>query len=242
MASLEDFRTKVAANADAAFRDYILHIDEMSLDYATGDNGELVPDAFKVVSIVFEFSDPNVITMRARQDNDPRDKIRKMSYLPWKNAGIDAGVAKATLDDKGPAYFSTSQLTGCRFTIQYGDASRKTATVLHLAGDVQGGKKPEGSATRDGLELANLPQGSDMKLRRRYSVGQMKPALFKKVGVESGTTLYYDGGKSAILGFRGTDGGWNFYAAEEKFEKGAGFRNLATGQSVTTSIATNVNG
>jgi hypothetical protein len=239
MPSLEDFRTKVALNADAAFKDYVLHIDEMSLDYAPGANGQLIAAEFKPsLMVVFEFSEPNIITMRAKRDTD--EGGREISYLPWKNAS-DGGMAQARLTGGGPPYFSTSQLTGCRFTIQYDDGSRKTVTVQHLAGDVQGGKKPEGSATRDSIETRNLPTGSDLQLRHRYSIGQMKPLQFKQLNLASGITLYYDGGKAAIFGYRNKGGVWVFYASEEKFDSGVGLRNLGTGFAVTTSINVNAN-
>ncbi|HTW72139.1 MAG TPA: hypothetical protein VME47_19805 [Acetobacteraceae bacterium] len=225
MASLQDFREKLAQNANRAFTEYVLIIDEMSLDYATGEDGTLVQDEFKVVTVVFEYSGPNVITMRAKRESD--EGGRQISYLPWKNAHA-GGISQARLTGDGPQYFSTSQLTGCRFTIQYDDASRQTATVLHLAGDVQGEKKPEGSATRDGLEQNALSPQAKPTLKRSYSIGQMKSAKFKEMGVATGTKLYYDGGKAAIFGYRKKSGAWTFYAAEQKFGLGAGLVNLTT--------------
>ncbi len=236
MPDLDDFRTKLASDAAVAFKDYVMHFDEMSLDYADDGNGQLVPDEFKVIEIVFEFVPPNVIMMRAKREGDIGG--REISYLPWKKADF-GGSARASLDGSGPRYFSTSQIDGCRFTIQYGDESRKTCTVLHLAGDVSGGKKPEGSATRDGLEAQGLPNGADPLLRRRYSIGQMKPAKFKQLN--TGTTQYYDGGKTAVFGYRNSSGAWVFYGAEEKFDSGSGLKNLVTKQAVTGPINNNAN-
>ena len=232
MPSIEDFRTKMASDANAAFTDYILHVDEMSLDVATDESGRQSVAEFRVVKVAFTFADPNVITMAASLAGT------EMSYLPWKNAGL-GGMARARLDGTGPAYFSTSQLSGCRFTVQYDDAGRTTATVLHLAGDVVGGKKPEGSDTRDVLQAANLPQGADARLRRSYSIGQMKPLAYKEAKIAAGTTLFYDGGKAAIFGYRNRAGVWTFYAAEERFDRGVGLTNLSTGQKVRTSITAN---
>lgn len=181
MPSLEDFREKMTRDADEAMKEYVLLVDCFSLDYAPAVGGPPIQDEFKVVPVIFEFSaagTKSFITMRGRKASDPAG--RDISYLPWKNAASGA-VAKATLDGSGPAYFSTSQLDGCRFTIQYHDASHKTVTVQHLAGDL-GGSGTDGSAARDRKQAEGMPADANPTLRRRLSFGPGEGKLGRVAG------------------------------------------------------------
>lgn len=239
MPSLEDFRQKLASNADDAMKEYALLIDFASLDYAAGVNGETVFADFKRVSVVFEYeliAGKNIIRMRAKSGADVDGK--EISYLPWKNAASGA-VARATLDGDGPAYFSTSQLDGCRFTLQYHDADRKKVTVLHLAGDY-GGSGKDGSEARDQLENAALPAAANPQLRRRFSVGTGVGKMGRigstyKAG--RADTAYYDGGKATVFGYRNKQGAWVFYGQDmTTSNQGQGLKNLGTGAQVAGPI------
>jgi hypothetical protein len=243
MPSLEDFREKMNRNADEAMKEYVLLVDCVSLDYAPALGGPPIQDEFKIVPVIFEFSaegTKSFITMRGRKASDPAG--RDISYLPWKNAASGA-VAKATLDGSGPAYFSTSQLDGCRFTIQYHDANRQTVTVQHLAGDL-GGSGTDGSVARDLKEAENMPAGAKPELRRRLSFGPGEGKL-GKVGRDYKATrpdtIYYDGGKSSVFGYRNSAGAWVFYAQDidNRTNKGKGLKNLGTGASVGGPINAN---
>lgn len=244
MPSLGEFRAQMEINADQAMRDYVLLVDCKSLDYATSPEGALIQDNFKTVEVVFDFAivnGLNVITMRAKKASDP--KGRPISYLPWKNAASGA-MAKATLDEAGPAYFSTSQLDGCRFTIQYHDASHKTVTVQHLAGDY-GGSGTDGSAQRDVLEAQHMPAAADPTLRRRLSFGPGQGKTGQRAGpiYRAGRqdTVYYDGGKSSLFAYRNNKGAWVFYAQDidSRNGRGLGLKNLFTKQAVTGPINAN---
>jgi len=240
MPSLEDFRSKLNSNADTAFREYILLIDCKSLDYE-GPSGQEVHAEFKRVTVVFEYSAPNIITMRAKTDQGPGGQ--SISYLPWKNAA-SGGMSKVRLDGTGPAYFSTSQLDGCRFTLQYHDADRKTVTVQHLAGDLGGPDVATGSAQRDLKEAESLDNSPNASRPRRFSIGSGKGKMGgagRALRASKPDTTYYDGGKAAVFGYRNNQGAWAFYGAEidNGRGRGAGLTNLGTGTKVTEPINTN---
>ncbi len=239
MPSLEEFRTLLAQDADAAFKAYALLINCASLDYVETSPGVFGFDEFKNVKVAFAYQvedGKDAIIMSASNDPTAKDA----SYLPWKNAE-NGGVSKATLDGSGPAYFSTSQLDGCRFTIQYHDADRKTVTVQHLAGDLKAqGRK--GYELRDDLETANAPPNADPVLRRRFSIGSGpgKTGGAGKILKESRPdTVYYEGGKAAVFGYRNGSGAWLFYGAEMTPRNvGQGLRNLTSNTRVTGSLKT----
>jgi hypothetical protein len=241
MPSLEDFLDKLETDADVAFSDYILLIDCTSLDYS-GPKGQEVQAEFKRVSVLFEYAPDNIIRMRAKKDSDTGAK--EISYLPWKNAA-SGGVSKVTLDGNGPAYFSTSQLDGCRFTLQYHGADRKKVTVQHLAGDLGGPSVKTGSTARDTLEAQSLLASPDAPRPRRYSIGS-GPGKMGKAGqalrLANPETTYYDGGKAAVFGYRNDQGAWVFYGAEIDNQSGTGrgLKNLGTGAKVTGPIDTDV--
>jgi hypothetical protein len=237
MPSLKDFRDKLESNAEAAFSDYVLLIDCVSLDYS-GPQGQEVQAEFKRVNVIFEYSPENIILMRAKKDSEPGGK--EVAYLPWKNAA-SGGVSKVTLDGDGPAYFSTSQLDGCRFTLQYHGADRKKVTVQHLAGDLGGPSVKTGSTARDTLEAQSLLTSPDAPRPRRFSIGS-GPGKMGKVGqtlrATKTDTTYYDGGKAAVFGYRNNQGAWVFYGAEIDNQSGTGrgLKNLGTGAKVTGSL------
>ncbi len=207
MPSLEEFRTLLKENEEKALTDYVIHVDQ-SLDGQADVNNVLVNNPFAEQEVSFEFIEPNIIRMRPKIEGDGH--VRKVWYLPWKSRD----VAKGDLDETGARFFSTSQLNGCRFTIQYADATRKRATVLHLAGDFD---FKDGSTQRETLETQELGAVGDAKLRRRYSIGQSKLPASPKIGkriVGDETRLYYGGNKASIFGFRDKTGAWNFWAQE----------------------------
>ncbi len=239
MPSLADFREKLKDDTDAAMTQYSILIDAPSLDYTGVGTENVAFDEFKQVKVVFEYkleTGKHIISMRAASNGDGR----KIWYLPWKNDAFGA-VAKATLDGKGPRYFVTSQLDGCRFTIQYHDTDRKTATVLHLAGD-HGGPGKLGSEKRDVLETQNLPNGSKPTLKRRFSIGfgpgknSASGAAYK---LSRSSTSYYDGGMGTVFGYRNKADAWVFYGLDIERNQGKGLINLGTGNKVTGSLNAN---
>lgn len=237
MPSLDEFKTLLDSNADEAFRQYSLLIDYDQLDFNAARTAH---DEFKSVTVTFVYSEiagNPVILMTPAADG------RKMSYLPWKNAS-EGAIAKITLNDKGPNYFSTSQLDGCRFALQYHDTDHRVVTVQHLAGDVAGTTGKAGTAERDRLEALaapDLPATATPDLRRRLSVGRgvgkngRIGATFKASRPD---TTYYDGGKAAVFGYRNKSGAWVFYEAEtdEGTGRGVGLKNLWTKTAVTGSL------
>jgi hypothetical protein len=236
---LEDFRDKLKSNADTAFKEYVLLIDCASLDYA-GPQGQEVQAEFKRVSVIFEYSPENIILMRAKKGSEAGGQ--EIAYLPWKNKA-SGGVSKATLDGDGPSYFSTSQLDGCRFTLQYHGADRKKVTVQHLAGDLGGPGVKTGSTARDALEAQSLLTSPDAPRPRRFSIGSGPGKMGnagKTLRVDKPDTTYYDGGKAAVFGYRNNQGAWVFYGAEIDNQSGSGrgLKNLGTGASVTGPINT----
>jgi hypothetical protein len=228
MPSLEDFRTKLNGDDNArqqAMTDYVINVDAASLD---GDTSKL--QACREQEVSFVFQDPNVIIMRAKQGGDANAK--KIWYLPWF---VD-GASKAVLGPDGPAYFSTSQLDGCRFTIQYDDASRKRATVLHLSGRLgMGNKLSEARNAKEVEEFGALPHGP---LVRRYSSASLAKTGSPKLKAEKAAkalkdneTILYSGNKAFIWGFRKKDGVWDFFAHEiendwQRGDTGLGYKAL----------------
>jgi hypothetical protein len=202
MASLSEFMDLLSTNLTKAMADYIVINHTESLD---GDVMNL--QACSERDVVFEFEGPNKIMIRAKKDSEKADQT--LWYLPW----VYNSLSKADLDGTGSAYFSTSLLTGCRFTVQFHDKSRKKATVMHLAGTLGTGTK-QGTEARDLLEKAALDDlgktvNVEKTLRRRYSFRVQK---IRKI--DDGETLYYGGNMAWIFGARGSDGAWNFIAQE----------------------------
>lgn len=200
MASLAEFLQLLDQNVDRAFRDYVFNVDSASMD---GDISQL--QACTARDVGFEFRPPNVIVLRAAREGDAWRS--EMWYLPW----MYNGASKAYLTGEGPAYFSTSQLDGCRFTVQYDDANRKKATVFHLAGSV--GHQKSGSLKRDEMALAaglktDLPEGRT----RSYSISSGVKPKFERIGEHF--KLQYSGNKAWVFGLRDDAGAWTFYAQE----------------------------
>jgi hypothetical protein len=230
MASLAEFQQLLKEQKyDQALTDYVIHVDQ-SLDGTVGQGDVLIGKAFGIQNVAFQFVDPNIINMRAKTEGD--SSLKEVWYLPW----VSQGSARADLDGTGPSYFSTSQLNGCRFTIQYADEHKKKATVLHLAGNFD---RSIGSMKRDELETSELGEMKDTRLRRRYSIGQSPkmPGATKEKGslqykiLNDQTRMYYGGNKASIFGYREKGGAWLFWAQEmdEKYGRpdiGKGRRNL----------------
>lgn len=201
MPSIDEFLELLSRDVDTAFKTYFFNIDGKSLDGDISAKQEC-----RHQKVRFDFVEPNVILMSALGDGGAEYE-NEIWYLPW----MHSGSSRADLDETGPAFFSTSQLDGCRFTIQYHDESRTKATVLHLAGNV--GHQSSGSELRDEMEAteklsADLPP----RLTRRYSISKGKKSSFEKVGEDF--SLKYDGNKASVFGFRREDGSWHFYAQQ----------------------------
>ena len=231
MPSLEEFQEMLDQDWDAALRTYVVHISEDLDGTISGTTIKRHAPERRDVEVVFEsIRDTYVILMRAKTGGDAGGKL--VSYLPWSPSSL-GGIARADLDGSGPRYFSTSQLSGCRFTVQYADALKKRATVLHLAGDFG---SSDGSGAREALETGALGSAPPGGLRRRYSIGQSAvPGLKsktsftdwgyqKKIGGDAGR-IYYDGNKASVFGFRTDDGAWHFWA-QEMVEGGAADKGL----------------
>lgn len=203
MPSIAEFLELLSEDDEKAFRTYFFNIDG-SLD---GDISK--SQDCRRQEVCFEFVDPNVILMRDPGSN-PTEYRNEIWYLPWRHRG----ASRADLGADGPAFFSTSQLDGCRFTIQYHDDSRRTATVYHLAGNVDGGSKG-----RSQLELkAGLKSDAPPGLTRRYSMSSGKTSFSEKLGKDF--LLKYDGDKASIFGFRDEKGAWHFYAQQMREPRG----------------------
>src|SRR5262249_16817293 len=147
-------------------------------------------------------------------DDSTRNSLR-IWYLPWKRwDGVNemSGLSQAVLDEKGPGIFLTSQLTGCRFTIQYHTGDKTKATVLHLAGNY--GENAKGAKARENVEGKSLETVPNGVPRRRYSIGRYskKPNLMPLP--LDGVRTYYDGGMATVLGVRGKDAKWRFFAQQ----------------------------
>lgn len=213
MPDLEDFLIKLEQDPVVALNEYNFKVDEESLDFVPGQIG--IQDEYKQVDVTL-VDEAQTIKLRAMTSGDsPRNSLR-IWYLPWKRwdkVNQMSGVSEATLDNKGPGIFLTSQLTGCRFTIQYHSGDMTKATVLHLAGNY--GENLKGAQARESVEseaLTNVPTGG--MLRRRYSIGRYsKNPKFFKLPVD-GVRTYYDGEKATVLGVRGKDGKWKFFAQQ----------------------------
>lgn len=200
MASIAEFLEILSVDVEKAFRTYFFNVDS-GLD---GDYSKL--QACRVQTVGFKFEEPNKIVM-CDPANSPMAYEDQIWYLPW----LHKSASKAVLDGKGPGYFSTSQLDGCRFTIQYHDDSRKKATVFHLAGNV--GRDKQGSGLRDDMETASgLDNDAPPRLVRRYSITSGIQSNEEPKGNDF--KLKYDGDKAWIFGFRDDDGAWQFYAQQ----------------------------
>ena len=201
MPSIPEFLELLSVDVEKAFKTYFFNIDGESLD------GDITKEqACRRQKVRFDFVEPNIIRMSALGGKDAEYQ-NEIWYLPWR---LD-GASRADLNDSGPAFFSTSQLDGCRFTIQYHDASRKNATVLHLAGSV--GHQSSGSAIRDGMETdSGLKTDLPPRLTRRYSISKGQKSAFEKVG--ENFSLKYDGNKASVFGFRDGGNAWHFYAQQ----------------------------
>lgn len=197
MPSIPEFLELLSTDVEKAFRSYFLNID------GSLDGNIEISQHCRIRKVCFEFIDPNIILMRDPGSN-PTEYPDEIWYLPWRHRG----ASKADLDGSGPAFFSTSQLDGCRFTIQYHDTSRKNVTVYHLAGNVDGGSKG-----RDQLEAkAGVKSGLPSGRTRRYSVSSGAKSFSEKVGEDF--SLKYDGDKASIFGIRDDDGAWHFFAQQ----------------------------
>jgi hypothetical protein len=198
MAGVKEFLAMLDSDCEKAMKTFVIHIDATSLD---GDGTDC---SLKRIEATFDVEDDknNVLLLRGKKTGDT--DCTPIWYLPWNQVG----VAKATLDQSGPDFFSTSQLDGCRFTIQY-DGGRKKVTVLHISGRVDGAGKAA-SAARDQQEADAL--GAPPQLVRRYSYGKF--AGTKAIAEKDNTRLFYGGNKASIFGVRDDDGAWYFFAQE----------------------------
>lgn len=217
MASLEEFRSLLHEGSTAkAFADYELDFNSEAFDKF----GNVQVKGYET-QIEWRFEEPNHIKMHKADAGG-----RKIFYLPWASKD----VTSVTLDGDSPAYFLTSHLSNCRFTIKYHDGEGKKVTVMHVAGDVKGGSGIGGSKARDQLEeRVELP--SDVVRSRRLSVGGHKSfgkigqAHMEKQKAERGTA-YYDS-YARVFGTRKSDGGWVFYMQDINHEgKIIGFDSL----------------
>src|SRR5262249_58928798 len=164
---------------------------------------------FEEIDVALDYRAETVLVRRANANDSTANSMR-IWYLPWKDQD-SGGMSKADLTEKGSGIFLTSQLTGCRFTIQYHSADMTKATVVHLAGTY--GRTADGSKKRDELEqqaLATVPTGGRV---RRYSIGNLAHKPWQLLP-NDGTRLYYDGEKATILGVRGRDSIWRFFAQQ----------------------------
>lgn len=215
MASVEEFLELLQTDLGKAMRDYAFNVSE-DLD---GDTLRL--QACTVRTVAFEFKPPNVIWLMPGEEKSKH--ASEMWYLPWLRSGTSA----ATLGGDGPAYFSTSQLTGCRFMVEWLSKDHKSAKVLHLAGDV--GTGPKGTKARDEMaKKAGVDPTDNSGRVRSYSMSSGKKPKVEKVGEDF--RLRYDGNKAWVFGVRNA-GVWSFYAQElfalfGKADEALGLRDL----------------
>jgi hypothetical protein len=188
-------------NTAQAFTDYELDFNSEAFDIF-GD----VPVKGYETHIEWRFEKPDLIKMYKAT----AEVGTKVYYLPWASKG----VTSVTLDDDSPAYFLTSHLSNCRFTIKYHDGEGKKVTVMHVAGNVDGGALKEGSEARDQLESKVQLPSAEIRARRLSVGGQKslgkagKEYMAKRV--KDHETTYYDS-FARVFGARKSNGGWVFY-------------------------------
>lgn len=114
MPGVEEFVNLLATTPAGALDQYLVKDHSLSLDA----NSFSVEEKECVQRhVVFDSIQPNRISMRAADQGEPTRRTL-LSALGERS------LSKADLGGAGPAFFSTSQLTGCRFTIQYPAAPR----------------------------------------------------------------------------------------------------------------------
>lgn len=161
--------------------------------------------ACTVRTVAFEFKPRHGIRLM------PAEEKAKYTSEMWHLPRLRSGTATADHDGKGPPYFTTSQLTGCRFMVAYVSADRKAAKVLHLAGDV--GTGPKGTQLRDEMaKKAGVDPTDNSGRVRSYSLGSGKKPRLEKVGTD--LNLKRDGNEARVSGVRDDSGAWTFYAQE----------------------------
>lgn len=239
MPSLEEFRTLLDSNADEAFKQYSLRIDDnLDMDARTTPDFNNRND-LKVVKVSFAYQKRGNVDCIVMQ-GDPQGK--DIFYLPWNNFNVNGGLARAPLDSQGPNYFTTSPLSGCRFSIHYHDGDGKSVTVQHLAGTV-GGPGVGGSTQRDTLQAQGIQNSPPVTRTRSYSIGSGEGKMGgagRTLRSQRPNTIYYDGGAAVVFGYRNNSGAWVFYGAETDDRRGTGkgVKNLGTQTAVTGSIKT----
>ncbi|GLS25144.1 hypothetical protein [Marinibactrum halimedae] len=199
MCDIKDFRALVKKDRLEAFKKYKL--DFNSMDFDIFGNEDVKPYE---VSIDWKFSQPNIIKMYKREG----EKAKNIYYLPWKRRG----VTSVTLDNDSPEFFVTSHFSGCRFTINYHDNEGKKVTVMHVAGDTEGGQKIEGTKERDQLE-EGIEVDNTLK-KRRLSIGDLKQLGQKTRDYMEAreiqfNTVYYQK-EARLFGCRTEAGSWEF--------------------------------
>jgi hypothetical protein len=217
MKSLDGFRSMLHdGNTAQAFTDYELDFNSEAFDIF-GD----VPVKGYETHIEWRFEKPDLIKMYKAT----AEVGTKIYYLPWASKG----VTSVTLDGDSPAYFLTSHLSNCRFTIKYHDGEGKMVTVMHVAGDVVGGAGTKGSEARDQLESNVKLPSAEIRARRLSVGGQKSLGKIGRTHMEEkanvGTT-YYDS-FARVFGARKSNGGWVFYVQNINHKnKIIGFREL----------------
>jgi hypothetical protein len=212
---LEDFLTTLDEDPVAALDEYRLEVTEVGLDVVKGTGEDWVETGFRQIDVAFDdTTTPGTFAVRPATNSDSHRNTLRIWYLPWKRSteAKVAGLAKADLDGTGPGIFLTSKLNGCRFTLQFHTGDDTQVTVLHVAGDR--GEGLTGHQTREQAETAGLSgvRGSNP---RRYSIGKIGPSTKAKLlKTGSGTRAYYDGNAATVIGVRGRDRKWKFFAQQ----------------------------
>ncbi len=154
----------------------------------------------------------NMAVLRLKKESD--QTWFKCFYLPWQTQSTTSCNLNADTD---ACLFFTSSLNGCRVSVQYHDESKKSVTVLHIAGNMtkqvrskwgNGTVNKVGGQARDIDQQAHFGQGGRV---RKFSIS------------DPSEQDYINGRAAFIIGIRTTSGEWRFYTQVFKDQGMASF-------------------
>ncbi len=138
----------------------------------------------------------------------------KCFYLPWETKSTTSCTLNGSTD---ACLFFASSLNGCRVSVKYYDASKKSVTVLHIAGNMSkkvpskwgtGTVNKVGGQARDIDQESHIGKGPNV---RKFSISDPKEKD------------YIEGRAAFIIGIRNTSGEWKFYTQVFKDQGMASF-------------------
>ncbi|OZG70455.1 hypothetical protein BTA51_26160 [Hahella sp. CCB-MM4] len=140
----------------------------------------------------------NIAVLREKKVGDQTSF--KCFYLPWKTKS----TTSCTLNgDTDACLFFTSTLNGCRLSVKYHDGSKKSVTVLHIAGNLEkqvvgkwGTSNKTGTFARDIDQKALIGNGPNT---RKFSITDKEEKDYTRDRA------------AFIIGIRTPSGEWKFY-------------------------------